>query len=115
MTERIQTKLSAVLVVLLSLALLTTVAGTNIAVLGLVLVAPFAWREFIQHEFIDRDSAMFLSLIVFICIWDVMTNAFAGHSLVMSLKAMVHDMRTLGFVVVLWAIFSNSKVDNRNI
>jgi O-antigen ligase len=110
MPERIQKKMSAVLVVLLSLALLTTVAGTNIAVLGLILVAPFAWREFIQHESIDRDNSIFLSLIVAICIWDVITNTYAGHSLGLSLKAVVHDMRTLGFVLVLWAIFSNAKV-----
>lgn len=108
--ERIQNKLSVVLVVLIALTLLTTTAGTNLTVLGLILVAPFAWRKFSQKESIDRDSAIFLMLIVTICIWDLMTNTFSGHSLGMSLKALMHDMRTLGFVVILWAIFSNVKV-----
>lgn len=109
-TEHIQTKLSVVLVVLIALTLLTTTAGTNLTVLGLILVAPFAWRKFSQHESMERDGAIFLSLIVAICIWDLMTNVISGHSLGVSLKALMHDMRTLGFVVVLWAIFSNGKI-----
>lgn len=42
----IQTKFSSVLVVIFAMALFTTVALTNIAVLGLLLTAPFAWRSF---------------------------------------------------------------------
>ena len=110
MTEHIQNKISAVLVVLMALTLLTTTAGTNLTVLGLILVAPFAWLKFNPHESIDHDIAIFLSLVVSICIWDLTTNFISGHSLRMSLSALMHDMRTLGFVVVLWAIFSNAKI-----
>jgi O-antigen ligase len=34
----------------------------------------------------------------------------AGHGLGASLKALLHDMRTFGFVVLLWAVFANPRV-----
>ena len=96
------------MVCLLGMALFTSVALTNIAVLGLVLSAPFAWRAFYKtNQTIEPDSSLFLGLVLALCVWDVFTNLLAGFDLTESFKALLHDMRTLGFVAVLWAVFVN--------
>ena len=100
-------KPAAVLVCILGWTLFTSVALTNITVLCLILVAPFAWIKFAnENEFIDRDTKFFLALVLALCTWDILCNLFAGHGLGASLSALLHGMRKFGFVVVLWAIFS---------
>jgi O-antigen ligase len=104
-------KFASVFVVIFAMALFSTVAVTNLAVLGLVLTAPFAWREFWQtQETIEASAKVFLGLIVAICAWDLFTNLYAGFDLISALKALLHDMRTLGFILLLWAVFANPYV-----
>lgn len=104
-------QIAMALVCLLGVALFTSVAFTNIAVLGLVLLAPFAWREFFQaKQVIEPDAKLFLGLVLALCVWDVCTNVLAGFGLGAALKELVHDLRTLGFVVVLWTVFVNPRV-----
>jgi hypothetical protein len=47
-----------------------------------------------------------LWLIVGFCAWDVSTNLLAGYGWGLALKALL-EMRTFGFVVLLWALFSH--------
>lgn len=102
---------ASVLVVLLGGVLFNSVALTNIAMLGLVLVSPFAWREFIQSKrSLELNSKVFFGLVLALCVWDVLTNLMGGNALGAALSALLHDMRNLGFVVLLWAIFSSSRV-----
>jgi O-antigen ligase len=99
------------MVCLLSMAVFTSVAFTNIAVLGLVLLAPFAWRDLLKtKQVIEPDAQLFLGLVLALCVWDVCTNMLAGFGLGTALKELLHDLRTLGFVVVLWAVFVNPRV-----
>jgi len=99
------------MVCLLGMVLFISVAFTNIAVLGLVLLAPFAWRDFLKtKKVIEPDAKLFLGLVLALCVWDVCTNVLAGFGLGAALKELLHDLRTLGFVVVLWAVFVNPRV-----
>jgi O-antigen ligase len=110
-TTSLNTKLAMFFVVLLGAAVFTSVALTNLAVLGLLLVAPFAWREFYKTgQSIEAGVKLFLGLVFALCAWDVFTNVVAGHGVGAALKALLHDMRTLGFVVLLWAVFANPYV-----
>lgn len=95
---------------LLATALLTTVAGINIAVLLLLLVTPWFWKEF-RFEPVEKSLAIQLfMLIAALCVWDVATNGFTGASLGKALTAMSHDLRPFVFVVLLWPIFSIEKL-----
>ena len=108
---KLHVRFALVFVVIFAMALFTSVAATNLAVLGLVSIAPFAWREFRRtQETMESAAKVFLSLIVAICAWDLFTNLYAGFDLISTLKALLHDMRTLGFVLVLWAVFANPYV-----
>ena len=99
-------KAAAVLVSILGWVIFTSVALTNVAVLGLVLLAPFAWVEFVKtNGAIESGTKAFLGLILALCAWDVLTNLIAGHGVGASMSAFLHGMRKLGFVLVLWAIF----------
>jgi O-antigen ligase len=110
-TASLNTKFAMFFVALLGAAVFTSVALTNLAVLGLLLVAPFAWHEFYKTgQSIAADAKLFLGLVLALCVWDVLTNVLAGHGLGASLKALLHDMRTFGFVVLLWAVFANPRV-----
>lgn len=107
----INTRLSIFFAAMLGVAIFASVALTNLAVLGLLLVAPIAWLEFYKNkQTIDGEVKLFLALIFAICAWDVLTNMAAGHGLGPSLKALLHDMRTFGFVIVLWAVFAKPSV-----
>lgn len=94
----------------LSCALLTTVAGINIFVLFLLLVTPWFWKGFEFDPVQKKYILQFMSLIFTICLWDIFTNYFAGNSLLKSMVAMQHDLRTFAFILILWPIFSISKL-----
>lgn len=96
---------------MLSVVVFASVALTNIATLGLLLLAAFAWYSFVaSHESIDPRAKFFLGLVLALCVWDVLSNVLAGQTLGSSLKALMHDMRTIGFVIVLWAVFVQVRV-----
>ena len=101
-------KFASLFALILGLSLFTTVAGTNIMVLMLFLTTPWAWHSF-QFENSEKTEALrFLGLIVAICTWDWTSNLIAGHGILDATLAMLHDMRTFGFVVLLWPLFSNA-------
>jgi O-antigen ligase len=105
------TRLSIFFAAMLGISIFASVALTNLAVLGLLLTAPIAWLEFYKNkQTIDKEAKVFLGLIFALCVWDVVTNMVAGHALGASLKALLHDMRTFGFVIALWAVFANPSV-----
>lgn len=96
---------------MLSVMVFASVALTNIATLGLLLLAAFAWRSFAaSHETLEPQAKVFLGLVLALCVWDVLSNILAGQALGASLKALMHDMRTIGFVIVLWAVFAQVRV-----
>ena len=110
-TNSLNTKLAMFFAALLGAAVFTSVAFTNIAALGLLLIAPFAWRQFYKtHQSIEADAKLFLALVIALCAWDVFTNVWAGYGVGASFKDLLHDMRTFGFVVLLWAVFVNPRV-----
>lgn len=102
-------KFAGIFVVGLGMSLFTTVALTNIMVLLLLLTALWAWRSFRLDMGKDVEVFKFLVLIVMICLWDIATNMCADQGWGASFKAVVHDMRTFGFIVLLWPLFSNQK------
>jgi O-antigen ligase len=104
-------KAAMLFVVLFGMAIFASIALTNLSVLGLLLLAPFAWRYFLRsNPIIGSEIKFFWSLVLTLCVWDVTTNLLAGAGLGASLKELVHDMRTFGFVLVLWAIFTNNLI-----
>jgi O-antigen ligase len=99
------------MVCLLGMALFTSVALTNIAVFGIVLSAPFAWYKFYAtNQDLEFDTKLFLGLVLSLCVWDAFTNMWAGFGIMATFAALLHDMRTLGFVLLLWAVFVNPSV-----
>lgn len=104
-----QARVAMLFVVVFGMAVFSFTALTNFAVLGLLLLAPFAWRYFLtSNQNIDHDIKIFWGLVCAFCLWDVLTNLLAGVGVGASLKELVHDMRTFGFILVLWALFANA-------
>jgi O-antigen ligase len=92
--------------VVFSFAVFNYVALTNVSMLLMLMAAPFAWRAYhTRGQTLGPREAMFLWLIVVFCAWDVSTNLLAGHGWGPTLIALL-EMRTFGFVVLLWALFS---------
>jgi len=89
------------------MSLLTTVAGTNIMVLLLLLTAPWAWMKLKNSQ---RQALQLWGLIVALCAWSILANAVAGYDAKELTKALLHDMRTFAFVVLLWPVFANTQV-----
>lgn len=102
-----QIKLASVFAIGLGLSLFTTVAGTNIMVLLLLLTTPWVWGNFKFNDSEKLETIRLLGLLVAICFWDLVCNLTAGHDWIDSVKAVMHDMRTFGFIVLLWPLFSN--------
>jgi O-antigen ligase len=73
------------------------------------MTTPFVW---LNHRPAKPDSQQqtFLILIVAFCLWDILTNLLAGHSLKASLVEDVHHVRTFGFILVLWVLFAHEVV-----
>ena len=103
-------RLASLFTIGLGLALLTTVAGTNIMVLLLLLTAPWAWMKFQMEGHVQRQTMQLWGLIVALCVWSVLSNAVAGYDAKDLVKALLHDMRTFAFIVLLWPVFANPQV-----
>lgn len=109
--DLMHSRLAALFSIGLGFAMLTTVAGTNLFVLLLLLTLPWAWRDFkLSDDTQLQETKRFLSLVVAICFWDALSNIYAGHPTVQVLKASLHDMRTLGFIFLLWPVFAVASV-----
>ena len=91
-------------------ALLTTVAGTNIMMLLLLLTAPWAWIRWQKSADVDRHAIQMWGLIIALCAWSILSNAVAGYGVKEVLKDLLHDMRTFAFVVLLWPVFACAQV-----
>lgn len=95
---------------MIAIAMLTSVAGINLGVLLLLLATPWFWRNF-EFEPVQRKQTLyFLALITAICLWDILTNLTAGATLTRSLWAMQHDLRTFAFVLFLWPLFAKERI-----
>jgi hypothetical protein len=94
----------------LASSMLTSVAGINICVLLLLLVTPWFWKGFRFEPEQKSQALQFLSLIVAICVWDVVTNLVAGATFTRALWALQHDLRTFAFVLLLWPVFAVERV-----
>ena len=103
-------RLASLFTIGLGLALLTTVAGTNIMVLLLLLTVPWAWMKFQMEGHVQRQTMQLWGLIVALCVWSVLSNAVAGYDAKDLVKALLHDMRTFAFIVLLWPVFANPQV-----
>jgi O-antigen ligase len=99
-------KLAALLAAGMGATLVTTVAGTNLMTLLLLLVVPWAFTKFRKTEVVSEKEQEFFALLLAICVWDVVANLFAGHTLQAASAALLHDMRTIGFILILWPVFS---------
>jgi len=99
-------RLAALFAVGIGLTLVTSTAGTNLMVLLLLLTAPWAMLEFKKTVVLSSREVKFFILLVMICLWDLASNMWAGYSLKACGVALLHDMRTIGFILVLWPIFA---------
>jgi O-antigen ligase len=98
-------KLAIIFVSLMGLSLVTSVAATNILTFLLLVVALFFVRRSNIEILLDSNEKLFLCLIALICLWDVFANIYNGNTILLSLYALIHDMRTLGFILILWPLF----------
>jgi len=99
-------KWALLIAVVFTFAVFNYVALTNVSMLLMLMAAPFAWWAYhTRGQTLEPREATFLWLIVLFCAWDVSTNLLAGYGWGSALKALL-EMRTFGFVVLLWALFS---------
>ncbi len=96
-----------------ALSLLTTVAGINIFVLLLLPLGLLGWVCFKVDAADKKDVTLFFGLITALCVIDVASNLNAGHGLLPSLRIMLGDLRTFGFVILLWPLFAVANLSRR--
>lgn len=94
----------------LATAMLTSVAGINICMLLLLLITPWFWRGFRLEPEQKKQTIRFLGLVAAICAWDMVTNLLAGATVLRSLWAVQHDLRTFAFVLLLWPVFAQERI-----
>ena len=103
-------RLASLFTIGIGLALLTTVAGTNFMVLLLLLTAPWAWINFRMDGGVRHQLVLMWGLIVALCAWSMLSNVAAGYGSKEVIQALLHDMRTFAFVVLLWPVFTHPQV-----
>ncbi len=103
-------KLAALFAAGMGISLVTTIAGTNLMTLLLLLTVPWAFWEFRKAADVSKKELEFFALLLAICVWDVVANLVADHTLTASSSALLHDMRTIGFILILWPVFSTDLV-----
>jgi O-antigen ligase len=103
-------RLASIFCVGVGMALLTTVAGTNIMVLLLLLVAPWAWVHYKMDEEERQQTCLLWAMVLALCAWSMLSDFVAGHQVKEVVKALLHDMRTFAFIVLLWPVFTTAHV-----
>jgi O-antigen ligase len=103
-------RLASIFCVGVGTALLTTVAGTNIMVLLLLLVAPWAWVHYKMDEGERQQTSLLWAMVLALCAWSMLSDFVAGHEFKEVVKALLHDMRTFAFIVLLWPVFTAAHV-----
>lgn len=103
-------RLASIFCVGVGMALLTTVAGTNIMVLLLLLVAPWAWVHYKMDEEERQKTCLLWAMVLALCAWSMLSDFVAGHEVKEVVKALLHDMRTFAFIVLLWPVFTTAHV-----
>ncbi len=106
-------KLAQFLSMGVALSLLTTIAGINIFVLLLLPLGLWGWIHFQVESSDKKNVVIFFCLITGLCVVDVASNVNAGHALLPSLRIMLSDLRTFGFVVLLWPLFALANISRR--
>jgi O-antigen ligase len=96
-----------------ALSLLTTVAGINIFVMLLLPLGLLGWIYLKIDEAEKKDITLFFGLITALCVVDVASNVNAGHGLLPSLRILLGDLRTFGFVILLWPLFTAANLSKR--
>ena len=96
-----------------ALSLLTTVAGINIFVLLLLPLGLLGWGYFKVDAADKKDVTLFFGLIAALCVVDVASNLNAEHGLLPSLRILLGDLRTFGFVILLWPLFAVANLSRR--
>ncbi len=76
----------------------------------LLLTALRAWCKFHMEGHARQQVVRLWWLIIALCMWSILSNAAAGYGVKDLFKALLHDMRTFGFIVLLWPVFANPVV-----
>ena len=105
-SQAIYVKLAQFLSIGVALSLLTTVAGINFFVLLLLPLGLWGWLNYKIDEVNKKDVTLLFSLIIALCVVDIVSNLNAGHGLQPSLRILLSDLRTFVFVMLLWPLFA---------